>query len=165
MFKLIYSMNIHTFEYQFERPVIDHYERISLYTKSFFTEIRLHVYHSYGPRSVFSKKLNFTHLVIGAAVWIYLQGVQEKLCFWIINCNPSLTYILLQVIFTYLNAMWVYSHSCWLANLANFCTNKSSPVLARERWQNNDNSWQEKKKHNCSRTLTLTKSWIFVKRN
>ena len=50
MFKLIYSINMHTFVYQFERSVIDHYERISLYTKSFCTEIRLHVYHFLWPR-------------------------------------------------------------------------------------------------------------------
>ena len=34
MFKLIYSINMHTIVYQFEQSVIDHYERISLYTKS-----------------------------------------------------------------------------------------------------------------------------------
>ena len=31
MFKLIHRINMHTFVYQFERSVIDHYERISLY--------------------------------------------------------------------------------------------------------------------------------------
>ena len=45
MFTLIYSINMHTFIYQFERSVIDHYEGISLYKKSFCTEIRLRVYH------------------------------------------------------------------------------------------------------------------------
>ena len=35
------------------------------------------------------------------------------------------------------NAKRVYIHSFWLANLANFCTTNSNPVLARERWQNN----------------------------
>ena len=40
---------MHTFVYQFERFVIDHYERISLYT-----EIRLHVYHFYGPNQAAS---------------------------------------------------------------------------------------------------------------
>ena len=49
MFKLIYSINMHTFVYQFEQSVIDHYERISLYTKSFCTEIRLCVYHFLWP--------------------------------------------------------------------------------------------------------------------
>ena len=46
---MIYSIKMHTFLYQFERSVVDHYEQISLYTKSFCTEIRLHVCHFYGP--------------------------------------------------------------------------------------------------------------------
>ena len=46
-----------------------------------------------------------------------IQGVQEKLCFF--------------------NAMRVYSHSYWLANLAKFFTTNSLLVLAKERWQNN----------------------------
>ena len=35
---------MHTFVYQIEQSVIEHFERISLYTKSFYTEIRLYVY-------------------------------------------------------------------------------------------------------------------------
>ena len=51
MFKFIYSINmLHTFVDQFVRSLIDHYERISLYMKSFFTEIRMHVYHFLCPR-------------------------------------------------------------------------------------------------------------------
>ena len=36
--------------------------------------------------------------------------------------------------------IWVYSHSYWLAI---FCTTNSSPVLARERSQNIENSWKK----------------------
>ena len=57
LYKLIYSINMHTtvyqfwrFVYQFEQSVIDHYARISLYTLSFCTKIRLHVYHLSLPR-------------------------------------------------------------------------------------------------------------------
>ena len=45
---MIYSINMHTTVYQFWRfvqSVIDHYLRISLFTLSFCTKIRLHVYH------------------------------------------------------------------------------------------------------------------------
>ena len=70
-----------------------------------------------------------------------IQGVKEKLCFLIIHCNPFLAYIWLQEISKALNAMRAHSHSYWLAY---FCTTKSSPVLARERWQNNENSWEKK---------------------
>ena len=48
---------------------------------------------------------------------IYLiQGVQEKLCFFTIHCNPSLAYIAVKETFKALNAMRVYSHSYWLYN-------------------------------------------------
>ena len=50
--------------------------------------------------------------------------------------RPCLVYISLQEIF---NAMPEYSHSYWLANLANFCTTNSCPDLSRERRQNNAN--------------------------
>ena len=33
VFKLIYSISMHTFAYQFERSVIDDYQRIPLYRK------------------------------------------------------------------------------------------------------------------------------------
>ena len=46
---------------------------------------------------------------------------------------------MLKEIFKTLNAMLVYSHSYWLADSENFCTT-NNPVLARERWQNNENS-------------------------
>ena len=46
-----------------------------------------------------------------------MHSVQEKLWFFfIIHCNPYLTYISLQEIFKALNAMPVYSHSYWVAN-------------------------------------------------
>ena len=67
----------------------------------------------------------------------YIQGVQEKCVFLIIHCKTSLAYIWQQEIFTALNLMQVYSH-CYC--LANFCTTNSSPVLARERWKDNENS-------------------------
>ena len=60
---MIYSINMHTTVYQFwrfvyhnEQSVIDHYARISLYTLSFWTKIRLHVYHLSWPQTSLSQK-------------------------------------------------------------------------------------------------------------
>ena len=50
MLNLIESIK-DTFVNQFERSVINRYEQKSLYTKSFCTEIRLHVYHLSWPRN------------------------------------------------------------------------------------------------------------------
>ena len=71
-----------------------------------------------------------------------IKGVQEKLWFFTIHFNPSLTYIAVRDLQGSLNAMRVYSRSYWLVL---FCTTNSSQVLARERWQTFENSW---KKHN-----------------
>ena len=56
---MIYSINMHTtvdqfrrFVYHHEQSVIDHYARISLYTQSFCTKIRLHVYHLSRPHKL-----------------------------------------------------------------------------------------------------------------
>ena len=43
-YKMIYTINMHTTVYHHEQSVIDHHARISLYTLSFCTGIRLHVY-------------------------------------------------------------------------------------------------------------------------
>ena len=67
-----------------------------------------------------------------------IQGVQEKMCFFIIHCNPILAYIAVRD--KALNAMQVYSHSYWLVI---FCTANSSRVLTRERWQTFENSWKK----------------------
>ena len=69
-----------------------------------------------------------------------IKGVQEKLWFFTIHCNPSLTYIAVRDLQGSLNAMRVYSHSYWLVL---FCTTNSSQVLARERWQTFENSWKK----------------------
>ena len=62
---------------------------------------------------------------------LYLQGVQEKLCFFTIHCNPTL--VSLKETFKALNLLLrVNSYSYWLVI---FCTTNSSWVLARERWQ------------------------------
>ena len=47
-----------------------------------------------------------------------VQGVQEKLCFFTIHCNPSLAYIAIRDLQSSLNAMRVYSHSYWLVIFA-----------------------------------------------
>ena len=68
----------------------------------------------------------------------YVQGVQEKLCFFTIHCNPpSLAYISVRDLQSS-HAMRVYSHYNWLVI---FCTTNISRVLARrERWQTLENS-------------------------
>ena len=58
---------------------------------------------------------------------------RKNCVFFIIHCNPSIAYISLQEICKAPNAMRV--------NSGQFLYN-SSPVLARERWQNNENSWK-----------------------
>ena len=58
MFALIHSIRMHTFVfnlYVYQRSVIDHYEIISLYTKSFCTEIRLHACHFLWPQTAITK--------------------------------------------------------------------------------------------------------------
>ena len=80
-------------------------------------------------------------------VCMYVQGVQKKMCFSLsTGTHRSPTYQLPEI-FKTLNATREYSRSYWLAKLANFYTTNSSPVLAGERWQINENSW---KKHNFS---------------
>ena len=44
--------------------------------------------------------------------YIHIQGVQKKLCFFTIHCNPSLPYIAVKT-FKVLNAMRVYSYWIW----------------------------------------------------
>ena len=46
---------------------------------------------------------------------IYIQGVQEKLCFFTVRCNPSLAFISLKETLKVLNAMRVYSRPYLLA--------------------------------------------------
>ena len=82
---------------------------------------------------------DFTTL-FGCPNRIYIQGVQKKLCFFTIHCNPSLAYIAVRDLLQALNAMRVYSHSYWLVI---FCTANSSRVLAREMWQTFENSWKK----------------------
>ena len=55
----------------------------------------------------------------------------------------------LQEIFKALNTMRLHSYSHWLAMLANLCTTNCSPVLARERWQNIENSWTKNCVFSC----------------
>ena len=43
-------------------------------------------------------------------IW-HIQGVQEKLCFFLIHCNPSLAYIAVRETFKALNGLRAYSHS------------------------------------------------------
>ena len=70
---------------------------------------------------------------------LVLQGVQEKLCFFTIHCNPSPAYIAVRDLqSSQRNA--VYNYSYWLVI---FCTTNSSRVLARERWQTFENSWKK----------------------
>ena len=60
-----------------------------------------------------------------------LQGVQEKLCFFTIHCNPSLAYIALRDLQSSRRNASVQS----LLLAGNFLYNHSSRLLARERWQ------------------------------
>ena len=66
---------------------------------------------------------------------IYIQGVQEKMCFFLNSLQPLPRCKRPSK----LNAMRVYSHSYWLVI---FCTTNSSRLLARERWQIVENSWK-----------------------
>ena len=68
-----------------------------------------------------------------------LQGVQEKLCFFAVHCNPSLAYI---IAVRYLQSTH-RSASVQSLLLAGLCTTNSSRVLARERWQSFENSWEK----------------------
>ena len=70
-----------------------------------------------------------------------VQGVQEKLCFFTIHCNPSLAYIAVRDRQSSQRNASVQS----LLLAGNFCTTNSSRVLASERWQSFKNSW---KRHN-----------------
>ena len=65
---------------------------------------------------------------------IHIQGVQEKLCFFTIPCNPSLAVRDLQS--SQRNAS---VQSLLLAGNF-FCSTNSSLLLARERWQTFENS-------------------------
>ena len=67
---------------------------------------------------------------------MYIQGVQEKLRFSLSPAaHPSSP--IYRWRFSKLSTQIVQSL------LANFCTTNSSPVLARERWQHNKNSWKK----------------------
>ena len=65
-------------------------------------------------------------------------GCSGKIVFFTIHCSPSLAYIVVRVLQSSQRKASVYSHSYWLAI---FCTTNSSRVLARERWQTFENSW------------------------
>ena len=67
-----------------------------------------------------------------------VQGVQEKLCFFIIFCNPSIAYIAVRALQSSQRNVSVQS-----LLLVIFCTPNSSRVLARERWQTCENSWKK----------------------
>ena len=58
--------------------------------------------------------------------------------------------------------MRMYSHSYWLAN---FCTTNSSSVLARERWQNNENSREKTQFFLNTITIERLRTWIENKVN
>ena len=66
----------------------------------------------------------------------HLQGVQEKLCFSTIHCNPSLAYIALRDLQSS-QRNGVYSYSLLLAG--SFCATNSSRLLERERCQTFEN--------------------------
>ena len=70
---------------------------------------------------------------------IYIQGVQEKLCFFTIHRNLSLAYIAVRDLQSSQRNASV--QSLLLAGI--FCTTNSSRVLARERWQTFENSWKK----------------------
>ena len=73
-----------------------------------------------------------------------IQGVQEKMCFSTIHCNPFLAYMAVRDLQSSQPSKRVYSPSYLLVI---FCTTNSSRVLmARESWQTFENSC--KKKHN-----------------
>ena len=90
---------------------------------------------------IFSFNYSFSMQLISFTVYLavirscknQLQGVQKKLCFFTIQCNPSLAYNVVKDLQR--NA----SRSHWLVI---FCTTNSSRVLARERWQTFENSWK-----------------------
>ena len=62
---------------------------------------------------------------------MHVQGVQEKLCFFTIHCNPFLAYIAVRDLQSSQHNTSVQS----LLLAGNFCTTNSSRVLARERLQ------------------------------
>ena len=64
-------------------------------------------------------------------VYVLLQGVQEKVCFFKIHCNPSLAYIAVSDLQSSQHNASVQS----LLLAGNFLYNHSSRLLARERWQ------------------------------
>ena len=68
-----------------------------------------------------------------------IQGVQEKLCIFTIHCNPFLAYIAVRDLQSSRRNASVQS----LLLAGHFCTNNSSRVLARERWQTFENSWKK----------------------
>ena len=72
-------------------------------------------------------------------IWFkFIQGVQERLCFFTFHCNPSLAYIAVKDLQSSQRNANVQS-----LLLAFFCTTNSSRVLARERWQTFENSWKK----------------------
>ena len=71
-------------------------------------------------------------------------GCSEKLCFFTINCNPfPLVYVHIAARDSRCyqsNETVQHSHSYWLAS---WSATNSSPLLARERSQNIENSWKK----------------------
>ena len=65
-----------------------------------------------------------------------VQGVHWKLCFSQLTATHPL-HELEQLVWS---QIWLYSHSFWLTI---FCQTNSSPVLARERSKNIENSWEK----------------------
>ena len=74
-----------------------------------------------------------------------VQDVQEKMCFFsqFTATHPSIANIAVIDLQSSQRNVSVQSHSYWLVI---FCATNSSRVLARERWQAFENSWE--KKHN-----------------
>ena len=79
-YKMIYTINMHTTVYQFwrfvyhhEQSVIDHYARISLYTRSFCTGIKLYVGHFLWPL----KNIALVYLQINQLIYIFLNFLGE----------------------------------------------------------------------------------------
>ena len=69
--------------------------------------------------------------------YLYIQSIQEKLCFFTNHCNPSLAYIAVRDLHSSQHNSSVQSL------LLTFCTTNNSRVLVRERWQTFENSWKK----------------------
>ena len=141
---MIYSLNMHTtvyqfwrFVYKFEQSVIDHYARISLYTLSLCTKIRLHVYHLSWPLNMHSslfwqKKIGSIQLSFKRVqTWIYQRTEQTfarscLLCYYwsdqLIPLNSLILRIFKNSYFSEANKErlelleHILEYSCWISS-------------------------------------------------